>query len=349
MVNYRAIWKANKKPEIKLIKKQIKFFSSYWGTYTTLCRLCKSGQIDKAIKHVENWPHKPTAEIAGKLLEKILNAAENEKVIIETHSTKIPVKVTFASKEENEKVMAGARLAPVGNVQNQRQKDQAAIDKAMKRAAQVEKEVREKYGGTENQDGSTDFDNVDKAVGYLHESADKKELNEKAKESPVLSKYEKELVQEPDKIVIEAVQEAKSAQVVKADIEKEIEEKEQEEEKIEKEEHKEIPKSEWSNVFNDLMRKYMDDQPAVTREIHGYYTKSLDEHYLTEDDYKQLIANINYSKENLINITVDKKPQEEYIADLETIQQIFSQKLETQPDATPQRPLRTSTRQTQME
>ena len=73
-------------------------------------------------------------------------------------------------------------------------------------------------------------------------------------------------------------EEEKNKEVKVADIEKEIEEKEQEEEKIEKEEHKEIPKSEWSNIFNDLQKKWGIDkeEPAVMREFHGYYTKTLE-------------------------------------------------------------------------
>ena len=345
VINYRQIWKANKKPEIKLIKKQIKFTSSHWSTYTKLCQLLKTGQIDKAIKHVENWNHKGTAEIAGQLLEKIINAVHKQKETIEAR--------TIDKFGEN---AGGARPAlPVGNVQNprrqehndriqklldqeeQRRKTQATIDRAMKRAAQVEREVREQAA--------------------KQQAAE--ELNEKAKESPVLSKYEKEKVeekkpfkvvgtveqsgedQEPDKIVIEAVQEAKAAQVVKEEVQKEIEIKQNEQDAEDHKEIQEIPKSEWSNIFNDLQKKWGIDkeEPAVMREFHGYYTKTLDEHYLTEQDIEYLraiIQNVDGSKD----LMKDKELETQltYIADLGTVLQIYNQKLESQPDQPPKDP-----------
>ena len=252
VINYRQIWKANKKPEIKLIKKQIKFTSSHWSTYTKLCQLLKTGQIDKAIKHVENWNHKGTAEIAGQLLEKIINAVEAQKVTITEHSQTIPTNI---------KVTTGARPAlPVGNVQNprrqehndriqklldqeeQRRKDQAAIDKAMKRAAQVEREVREQTA--------------------------KQQAAEEVKEK------------KPFKIIAEdETKELTPLEDIGEKVQKQFDKES-------------IPKETWGNVFNDLMKKWFIEKQnsEIGKEIQGYYNLSRDSSLLYEKDLEKLRA-----------------------------------------------------------
>ena len=134
--------------------------------------------------------------------------------------------------------------------------------------------------------------------------------------------------EEVDKEVVKAVEQVISA--------KEIEEIEAEAQEI-----KEIPKSEWSNIFNNLQVKWGVDynEHAIMVEFHGYYTKTLDEHYLTYEDTEALVSSITYAKENLKEMGEEEHPtQRDYIADLEIVNQIYHQKIETQPDAPPKDP-----------
>ena len=145
--------------------------------------------------------------------------------------------------------------------------------------------------------------------------------------------------QEPSKIVIEAVQEVKALQQAKLEANQIIIDKEVDEEIADKEEIAEIPKSQWANIFNDLMLKWADKEPAVMREFHDFYKKTLDEHYLTYEDTEALVSSITYAKENLKDVGEEQRPQQqEYIDDLETVNKIYHQKIESQPNEPPADP-----------